>query len=427
MPNRGKLAVTAGIAIGLIALGLILRTGQLIALSLPFVLYMMVFLLLQPSSSKPPLEIERHLSGTRIEEGGKIEVVLTVVNHGAPIPSLGLTENFPPGIEVTEGETSCLRSLGTEERTTLTYTLRSARGVHQLPGVDVKIWKWLALTPQSVFLPHEDHFIALPQAEIIDDIEIRPQRTRAYAGMVRANRGGSGLDFFGCRAYTPGDDIRYINWRTYAKRGELVIDEYEQERIADVSIILDGRERMNTREGKEDTFTYSVRAAACMASHFIDQGNSVGLLIYGDYINWTYPGYGKTQRERILEALAQAKPGYKEVFSDLHSVPTRLFPSRSQLIIVSPLAGEDDVEVLGVLRARGYQIIVIIPDLLQVQLERLPDDENRDLAQKIVQLRRNFFLSTLTRIGVEVLVWNIAEPLSYPISWGLSRRGRRLG
>ncbi len=427
MPNQGKLAVTTGVAIGLIALGLLMRVGQLLALSLPFVLYVATILIQQSSSHKPSLEISRNLTGNRIEEGGEIEVVLTVVNRGAPIPSLGLVESIPQGVEVTDGETRCLRSMGTKERITLTYTLRPPRGVHLLSGVDVKVWKRLALTPKKFFFAHEDHFIALPHTEIVADIEIRPRRTRAYAGMVRANRGGSGLDFFGCRAYTSGDDIRRINWRTYAKRGELVIDEYEQERIADVSVILDGRENMNAHGGEEDTFTYSVRAAASMASHFLDQGNSVGLLIYGDYINWTYPGYGKTQREKILEALAQAKPGAKEIFNDLHYVPTRLFPAQSQLIMVSPLAGADDVEVLGVLRARGYRIILIVPDLLQVQLEQLPDNEDRDLARKIVQLRRNFFLSTLTRIGVEVLVWDVAEPLSYPISWGLSRRGRRLG
>ena len=46
--------------------------------------------------------------------------------------------------------------------------------------------------------------------------------------------------------------------------------------------------------------TGAVNAAASLADAFLTAGNRVGLLIYGLYINWTNPGYGKRQRENIL-------------------------------------------------------------------------------------------------------------------------------
>jgi uncharacterized protein (DUF58 family) len=422
--NKGKLSVTAVITIGLIVVGIIVRDGRMLALAFPFLLYTAALFFLQ-SPTQHSLEITRRLDIERLEEGEVIHVVLTMVNRGEPIPRFGLAERIPEGVEVIDGETRSLCSLGEGGRVVLSYTLRPPRGVYTLPGLEITTWKRLALAPQSTFLAHEDRFIVLPRVEVLEEIEIRPRRTRAYAGIVRANRGGSGLDFFGCRSYSSGDDIRRINWRTYAKRGELVIDEYEQERIADVSILLDARELAHTRVGEEETFTYAVRAAASMASHFLSQGNSVSLLIYGDYLNWTYPGYGKVQRERILDALARAKTGTKEVFEDLRFVPTRLFPPQSQIILISPLYGEDDVEVLGILRTRGYQIILIVPNLLPLELRSSTPSEDLDLARRIIQCRRTLLLTTLTRIGVEVIDWDVAEPLSYPVGWGLSRRGRR--
>lgn len=425
--SRRKLAITSGIAIGLIVVGILVHDGRPLVLALPFLLYSAALLFLEEPSASLSLRIERRLDVSRIEEGEEIRVILSVENHGKAIPTVGLSDRLPAEATVSDGEKTYLGPLAEGGRITLRYTMHVGRGGYTLPGVDVTTYRRLALSPTRTFIACEDHFLVLPRAERLEEIEIRPRRTRAYAGIVRSNRGGSGLDFFGCRAYTTGDELRRINWRVYARRGELVVNEYEQERIADVSVLLDARERVNTHVGEEESFTYAVRAAASVASLFLKQGNNVGLLIYGSYLNWTFPGYGKKQREKILDSLAHAKTSDKEIFEDLRFVPTRLFPPQSQLILVSPLAGEDDVEVLGILRARGYEIILIVPDLLPLELEGLPSNEERDLARRIITLRRNLLLSTLSGIGVRVIDWDVTEPLSYPISWRLSRRGRRLG
>ena len=79
--------------------------------------------------------------------------------------------------------------------------------------------------------------------------------------------------------------------------------------MADVGIVLDGRERSNLFAGGRSLFEHSVVASAALADAFLTQGNRVGLLIYSQYLQWTVPGYGKLQRERILQALSGAAPG----------------------------------------------------------------------------------------------------------------------
>jgi uncharacterized protein (DUF58 family) len=66
-------------------------------------------------------------------------------------------------------------------------------------------------------------------------------------------------------------------------------------------------------------------AAAALVDTFLTAGNRVGLLLYSQYLSWTFPGYGKIQRERILQALARAEVGDSQVFSDLMYLPARLF------------------------------------------------------------------------------------------------------
>ena len=105
-------------------------------------------------------------------------------------------------------------------------------------------------------------------------------------------------------------------------------NEFQQERVADVGIVLDGRLRTNEFARGHSLFEYSVQAAASIADALLTQGNRVGLLVYATYLAWTFPGYGKIQRERILHALANARTGESQVFSDLEHIPSALVPTQ---------------------------------------------------------------------------------------------------
>jgi len=422
--RRGKLALLGGIAVALLVAGLLARDGRLLALSFPVVL-LFGALLLFPAPREVDLEISRAFSSSRLEEGEETRVTVTVENRGEAIPLLGAVERMPGGVGETNGEAGTLGALPRGARREFSYTLSPPRGAYRFTGLEITIWDRMGLSPRRSVVGTEDELLARPRVEPFEEIVIRPRRTRGYAGMVRANRGGSGLDFYGCRAYVSGDEVRRINWRAYGRRGELVVNEYEREQIADVTVVLDARLRAHTQAGGESTFPHAVRAAASLASHFLSRGNGVGLLIYGDFINWTLPGYGRIQRERILDALARAHPGDKAVFEDLYFIPTRLFQPQSQLVFVTPLAGEEDVEVIGVLRSRGYQVLLVRPDLLPYELGRASRDPSHDLARRILGVRQGLLLSTLSRLGVDIVNWDVTQPLAGRVSWLLSRRGRR--
>ncbi len=423
MPTTYRLITATGIAALLVGVGILLHDGRTIALAVPFLVYT-TFLLLYPAPPSLPgaLTVTRRLSRHRITTGDTTTVTLTVVNHSSAITWLGISDVVPAGLDVERhGVTDFLGLLRVGETAKLTYTVRAPRGKYVFTDVNLRAWSRFGLPPAEGKATVPTHLRVLPRVERLEEIEIRPRRTRVYSGIVKANVGGTGTDFFGCRAYTPGDGIRRINWRAYAHTGKLVITEYEQERITDVNVILDVRAVANP---DLSLFEHAVRATASLAALFLAQGNRVGLLIYGDVLNWTYPGFGKGQRERILDALASAAPADKAVFSDLRFIPARLFPSRSQLVVISPLAGEEDVEVFGLLRARGYQIILISPDPIDIWQAGLTG-ESAALATRILRLKRHVLLTSLARIGVEVVNWNPQEELAVVTAWALSRRGRR--
>jgi uncharacterized protein (DUF58 family) len=226
--------------------------------------------------------------------------------------------------------------------------------------------------------------------------------------------GGAGVEFFGIREYQQGDPLRWVNWRASARLNQkFFINEFEQERVADVGIILDTRQRSQiVLKNNESIFEYSVQAASALAETFLKDGNRVGLLLYGTILDWTFPDYGKLQRERILKRLSGAKSGESLVFRELEHLPTRLLPPKSQIIFISPLQINDLKTLIG-LRAQGYSVMVISPNPILYEIEHTEQTgQEIQIAFRIARIERDLLIKKLQQTGIQVLDWNIAIPLN---------------
>jgi uncharacterized protein (DUF58 family) len=142
----------------------------------------------------------------------------------------------------------------------------------------------------------------------------------------------------------------------------------------------------------------------------LGDGNRVSLLRYGGLLDWTVPGYGKFQQERILQSLARAQLGDSMVFDKLEHLPTRFFPPKSQIVLVSPLA-RDDADLLPRLRSRGYQVLVISPDPIAFEVSLLPENDLVNMAARIAQVERELVCRKLRQAGVQVVNWPVSTPL----------------
>jgi uncharacterized protein (DUF58 family) len=213
------------------------------------------------------------------------------------------------------------------------------------------------------------------------------------------------------REYQLGDSMRHVNWRVTARHTEdMFTNAFEQERITDVGLILDARQQTDVLSPQGSLFEYGVRAAAALADVFLRDGNRVGLLIYGRGRETTFPGYGKIQRERIQCALAAARTGDNMALAHLDYLPTRFFPPRSQIILISPLI-LDDLPVLVRLRANGYQVLVVSPDPVSFEASFMKPGLDLELAIRIARVERVLLLRKLQRVGVEVVNWQVERSL----------------
>ncbi len=402
----------------MLVVGMLLKHGGMLALAVPPILYSCLCVISTLQLRLPKLHIQHSVSRHRMIEGDEVEITVDIASEFGDVGRhfISVIDQLPAGAQLIEGENQFLGSLLRGQSVRLSYRVLLPRGKHKFSQVVVTAWSRWGLASRMESISHESVIIVRPKTEPLGAISIHPRRTRAFAGPVKANLGGQGLDFFGCRSYVPGDDVRRINWRAYARQDNLIVNEYELERLADVSIIVDARLQAHCRLGEDTTFDYSLRAAASLASHFLRVGNIVGLLVYGDIVHWVFPGVGKTQERKIFDSLATAYAAEKEVFEDLRKIPTRLFPAQSQLVFVSPLIDDDDVEVIALMIDRGYSIILVCPHASTWEAKQIRSGSSAQIATRMSNLRRSLFLDSLVRTGTRIVNWDIAEPLAQAIA-----------
>ena len=395
--------------------------GEFIALAIPFVIYLLAGFLFSPNEIK--LEATRHLSAERASPGAEVTVTVTVVNRGASLDEVLIEDFLPADLTLRFGHTGHMIRLRKDSSFTFRYRVAGPRGGYGFDSVRAQVNDFLRVTSRTVELEAQAELFVFPPVIRLRHVAIRPRRTRVYAGTIPARVGGSGTEFFGVREYQPGDSPRAINWRASAHHADadaLYANEFQQERAADVGIILDGRLRTNEFARGHSLFEYSAQAAAALSDALLAQGNRVGLLVYAAFLRWTIPGYGKLQREKILFSLAHARPGGSNVFAGLEHLPTRLFPPESQIILVSPLH-EDDLSPLVQLRARGYQALVVCPNPVKFELSYLPKNKHVELAARVIRMERALLLQKIQRAGIQVLDWDVSEPFDQVVKRKLSR------
>lgn len=124
-------------------------------------------------------------------------------------------------------------------------------------------------------------------------------------GVHHSRSRGAGLEFAQYRAYEPGDELRQIDWKLYARSDRFFVREAERESPLTVWIVLDATASMTQRDGERGTrFDAARRLSACIADLALRQGDRFGLLVlHGNGVRLVSPGNGVRQRDQLLLAL----------------------------------------------------------------------------------------------------------------------------
>ncbi len=178
-------------------------------------------------------------------------------------------------------------------------------------------------------------------------------------GLHRSPYLGLSLDFAEHRAYIPGDDIRRIDWRLYARTDRFYVKQFEADTNANVSILLDVSRSMSYGREGIPKLDYARFLAACLAYFSQKQRDRIGIATFDrDVVEYVPPAAGHF--ELVMHALDRARAGEPgELRAPLAKLAEN-YRRRGILILISdfyeePAAVRDAVRRL---RNRGNDLIV---------------------------------------------------------------------
>jgi uncharacterized protein (DUF58 family) len=157
-------------------------------------------------------------------------------------------------------------------------------------------------------------------------------------GRHRSPYHGFSVEYLDHRAYTPGDEIRAIDWRLLARTDKYFVKLFEDETNLRAYILLDCSRSMAFQSGKLSKLEYGCYLAAALSYLMLHQNDAVGLVTFDDSVRqFLAPRARPTQFRRILELLEPvAGEGDTDVGAILHQVAERI-RRRGLVIVISDL------------------------------------------------------------------------------------------
>ncbi len=383
-------------AIGLVA-ALALRRPELAVMVAPFALALAVGL---RSVRDPMVELDFTLASDRVLEGSEVDAELTV-RAETGVDRLELLLDLPPGMEVADGDDAvALRLRGGDEQS-IPLRLRPVRwGLYDVGEVEVRARDVLRLVVWERRFRDSTRLKAYPREESVRRI-LAPVETQAFTGSEVARTKGDGIEYADIRDYVPGDRLRSINWRASARRDDLVVNERHPERNTDVVLFVDSF--ADVRRGDRSTLNDAVRAAATLATRYLERRDRVGLVAFGGILRWLQPGMGLTQRFRLIETVLETGVEPTYTWRDVNRIPPRILPPKALVLALTPLVDPRYVAALEDLRARGFDLVVVEVD--PIGLVEPGRDEIEALAYRLWLLERAVLRSRLQGLGIAVARW----------------------
>jgi len=184
------------------------------------------------------------------------------------------------------------------------------------------------------------------------------------AGLHRSPKKGFSVEFAEHRAYQPGDDLRFMDWKVAARADKWLIKQYEEETNLRATVVLDVSKSMDWRSSPQllTKLGYAERLVAALTLLLIRQRDAVGLIRFDDELRSVVPPRSRSvQWKRILTALADPGSGLGSDAVGALKQAGKLITRRGMVVLVSDLLldPEETETTVHALRAQGHDVTVL--------------------------------------------------------------------
>jgi uncharacterized protein (DUF58 family) len=264
-------------------------------------------------------------------------------------------------------------------------------------------------------------------------------------GSHRSPFHGYSAEFREYRPYNPGDDVRYVDWRVYARTDRYYVKRFEEETDLNCYLLLDRSASMAYKPGALSKIDYARFLAASLGHLMMRQHDRLSLLGISDRAELALPpGCGPRHFQSFLHqldaAIAEGRSGMKAALLRVAESLAR----KGMVILISDLYDEphDVVRSLARFRRLGHEVIVFhLVDVSEVELdfdgpvefedletgERVALDTRRERSDYARRMKEaiSFYNRELSKEGIDFVSMDTSRPLDHALLAYLRKRNSR--
>ncbi len=344
--------------------------------------------------------------GKYVNEPFTARINLTAKGFGL----LKVQHTLPEFFDITEGQNTVQTFVPGVKHIHLSYTaIPSKRGFYQLDKIAYQTENPL-MTGRKSYGEVEVGVTLEVKQRIQKILKVGNLRGIARSPLpdVDISRiGVPGTDFREIKEYTPGDPMKFINWKATARKDKLMVNKYEVEGKKAVWIFLDANRYMGHGTAIKNYLEAAIEAANSLTYYFASRGYKVGMYVVGTG-QVLYPDTGQRQFRRVGDTLLTL-----EATNEVESFDHALESCKRFLIIYNPL-------VMFITRVEYSKPLGTILKISKFsKKKRVPIDiialkqnqEEEELATILLETLRDSMVTRMRTRG-RVIEWDIDTPLS---------------
>ncbi|WP_461629924.1 DUF58 domain-containing protein [Labilibaculum euxinus] len=282
----------------------------------------------------------------KLSNGDKNSISILVENNYSVSTQIDIIDELPVQFQKRDFLYSFQLKSGEEKQ--INYEVRpTARGEYHFGFLNVFVASFFGLIKRRYkieaeqMLPCYPSFMQMRQYELL----AISNRLNDY-GVKRIRRIGHQMEFDQIREYVKGDDYRTINWKATARKSQIMVNQYQDEKSQPVYCLIDTGRSMKMPFNGLTLLDYAINTSLVISNTAVIKHDKAGVICFGKNINAHVPADGRrTQIRKIMEVLYNQKTNYPEPnYELLHNSARRLLRNRSLLILFTNFESLDSMK-----------------------------------------------------------------------------------
>ena len=213
-------------------------------------------------------------------------------------------------------------------------------------------------------IPVDKRFLHPAALARISRLELRARHVVEgfLSGMHKSPYHGQSVEFAEHREYAPGDDLRHVDWKVWAKQDRYYVKQFEEETNLRATLLVDVSASMQYGSGPLNKYEYACTVAVSLAYLALRQQDAIGCLAFDETVRAkTAQRARHNHLDSIIHALATSNPAQKTQLVEILNEAAETYPQRGMMILISDLLGDRQALLKGLrnLRQRGHDVLVI--------------------------------------------------------------------